>query len=95
MRLILITAMVAIVAGCSGRATGPIGTACMETDRRAANPRLCSCVQRAASDHLTGAEQRRAAEFFTDPEKAQDARGSGRFWTRYRQFSSAAERRCR
>lgn len=95
MRFIILTALVAFVAGCSGRATGPIGTACMEADRRAANARLCSCVQRTASDHLSRAEQRRAAQFFAEPDKAQEARGSSRFWTRYRQFSSAAERRCR
>lgn len=95
MRIIFPIAVAALVAGCGGRASGPVGTACMEADRSAANARLCACVQRAASDHLSGADQRRAAEFFADPDKAQDARGGSAFWSRYRRFSSAAERSCR
>lgn len=83
---------------CGGGVTGAIGNACMDADRRAANPALCSCVQRAANATLTGREQTRAAAFFDNPQLAQDTRKaspSGRFWTRYKEFSRTAKRMCR
>lgn len=83
----------------AGGVTGPIGNACMDADRSAANPALCSCVQSVADQTLSGSEQRRAAGFFEDPDKAQAARTSDNasteaFWDRYRAFSDAARRSC-
>lgn len=86
------------LAACGGRVTGEIGKACIAADRKAANPALCSCVQRAADATLTQREQVRAATFFENPQLAQDTRKaspSGRFWTRYKNFSSTAKRMCR
>lgn len=90
-------AVLIILASCGARVTGEIGKACIAADRRAANPALCSCVQRAADATLTQREQVRAATFFDNPQLAQDTRKaspSGRFWTRYKNFSSTAKRMC-
>lgn len=95
---ILITLMT--LAACGGRVTGEIGKACIAADRKAANPALCSCVQRAANATLTASEQVRAAAFFDNPQEAQDTRqsdnsSSERFWKRYKNFSSTAKQMCR
>ncbi|WP_114965471.1 hypothetical protein [Alkalilacustris brevis] len=79
---------------------GPIETACNRSDRSAANPALCRCIQSIANQTLTRADQRQAARFFRDPQRAQDARMSrssrdNEFWARYRAFGTAAEARCR
>jgi hypothetical protein len=68
-------------------------------DRDAANPALCSCVQRVANGSLSTADQRRAAEFFANPDKAEQVRRSDatrddEFWERYRAFASRAEAVC-
>ena len=89
----------AALAACSGGVTGPVGTACIEGGRSAANPVLCSCVQAVADQTLTGAEQRRAARFFDDPDRAQETRTSDRpadeeFWARYRAFADTARASC-
>lgn len=79
---------------------GPIENACNRSDRSAANPALCRCVQSVANQTLTRADQRQAARFFRDPQRAQDVRMSSTdrdnaFWGRYRAFGNAAEARCR
>lgn len=78
---------------------GPIERACARSDRSAASPQLCACIQQAADLTLSGRDQRRAAKFFRDPEKAQEVRQSGRrgdaaFWRRYTAFGSTAEAFC-
>lgn len=107
------TALVALVAlsacGGGGRssdvslnrnfATGPIYSACLSADRRAANRSLCGCVQASADATLTGGEQSRAVRFFRDPHQAQVTRQSDRssderFWKRYKRFVEVAERAC-
>ena len=80
-------------------ATGPIHRACMQSDRRAANPALCGCVQGAANAILSGSDQRRAVKFFRDPHHAQEVRQSDSatdeaYWLRYKEFVSVAERAC-
>lgn len=82
------------------RATGPISAACVRSDRRAANSRLCGCIQAVANRELSGADQRLAAKFFRDPHQAQEIRQSDRrsheiFWKRYRAFADSAEAQCR
>ncbi|PIE11846.1 MAG: arginine transporter [Rhodobacterales bacterium] len=98
MRILLLTLSLAVLASCGAR--GTIGKACSGSDRSAANPRLCNCIQSVANRTLSRADQRRAAPFFEDPDKAQEMRarddaGSEAFWRRYKDFAEAAERSCR
>jgi hypothetical protein len=78
---------------------GPIGNACLASERARGNAALCNCIQVAADATLTRAEQRRAARFFRDPHRAQEVRAStseadNRFWERYVAFGQLAEARC-
>ena len=79
-------------------AAGPVGSACLQSDR-GANPPLCACIQNAANMTLSGADQKRAARLFADPDKAEEIRisdsASNRaFWERYQGFASAAGSLC-
>ncbi|PJI84980.1 hypothetical protein BC777_2974 [Yoonia maricola] len=103
MRYFLLAGALASVAACgggSGRgATGDISRACIDADRSAASPALCSCVQQVANQSLSGSDQARAATFFEDPQLAQDTRQSDRssderFWLRYRAFTDLASEIC-
>jgi hypothetical protein len=103
MRYLLMAGALASVAACgggSGRgATGEISQACVEADRRAASPALCSCVQQVANQTLSGSDQARVVGFFKDPQLAQDTRQSDRigdelFWGRYRAFTDLATQIC-
>lgn len=105
--------MVALVAGCGGGkrapqsvghvtkfSTGPISKACMASNRKARNARLCGCIQTVANMSLTPSEQRFATSLFAEPAKAQDVRQSDSprneaFWRRYKAFASSAERGCK
>lgn len=76
-----------------------IERACRQSDRSAATPQLCACIQRVADQVLTGPDQRLVARFFRDPEHAEDIRRSDsnaheRFWERYRAFGTTATRVC-
>ena len=76
-----------------------IERACNSSDRDAANPELCGCIQAVADLTLTRSEQRRAAGFFDDPHEAQEVRQSDRrsdeeFWLKYRAFGETAEEYC-
>ena len=78
---------------------GPIESACLRSDRKAANRTLCGCIQQVADMTLRGGDQRRAAAFFRDPDKAQQVKMSKRnnddaFWDRYRAFGEQAEAYC-
>lgn len=78
---------------------GPIQSACLQADRRAANRALCGCVQASADATLSRAEQARAARFFRDPHQAQEVRQSDKardeaYWTRYKRFVATAKRTC-
>ena len=82
-----------------GTATGPISRACMASDRKARNPRLCGCIQAVANQHLSSSEQSTAVSFYSDPHKAQQTRqsddsGQERFWLKYKAYSAAAEASC-
>ena len=83
----------------SAALAGPISTACMKSNRGAANTALCSCIQQVADTTLAGADQRRAATFFRDPDKAQKVflsqnRADDAFWARYKAFGAKAEQIC-
>jgi hypothetical protein len=78
---------------------GPISNACMRSNRQAANPALCGCIQQVADQMLPGADQRRAATFFRDPDKAQQVflsqkRADDAFWERYKAFGARASAAC-
>lgn len=100
MAKIFVISTLVLLAACGGnRVSGDVSKACMASDRRAASPRLCSCVQQAANSTLSGAEQRRAAKFFDDPHDAQETRQSDnasdeRFWLRYKRFAATASQMC-
>ena len=78
---------------------GPIENACLQSNRNAANPTLCSCIQQVADVTLGGSDQRLAATFFRDPERAQkihmsqNARDDA-FWSRYVSFGQQAQMAC-
>ncbi|MCC1492187.1 hypothetical protein [Cognatishimia sp. F0-27] len=81
-------------------ASGPIQSACLRSDRRAANRQLCGCIQAVANRDLSSSDQRLAVQFFRDPHQAQVIRQSDRasheaFWQRYKAFAGRAERVCR
>lgn len=78
---------------------GPVERACMSSDRRAANPALCRCIQRVADMSLGGGDQRQVAKFMRDPDAAQEKRMSKRdsddaFWDRYVAFGASARAYC-
>lgn len=67
--------------------------ACLKSDRKAANRRMCSCMQQIADRELRRSDQKLAATFFDDPHRAQEIRQSDRlsderFWKRYKEFST-------
>ncbi len=100
MRLIFVLLAMVALGSCGGRVTGEIGKACVASDRAAANPRLCGCIQSAANRHLNARDQELAATFFADAEKANDikindSRAADAFWERYTAFRRTAERSCR
>lgn len=103
MRYLLIIGALASMAACGGGSrvvSGDISQACLEADRRAASPALCSCVQQVADQSLSRSEQLRAVTFFLEPQLAQDTRQSDRasderFWERYRAFTDLASEICR
>ena len=64
-------------------AAGPIGSACNNSSRNGANPRICACIQQVADRTLDHAAQRRPACFFRDPQRAHVDHG-------FRQFLLAA-----
>ncbi|APX25646.1 MAG: hypothetical protein CML50_10005 [Rhodobacteraceae bacterium] len=109
MRTISMVMVLAVVAGCGGggaddyrvsrMASGPISKACISSDRKARNPRLCGCIQAAANIELSGSDQRKAVRFYRDPHRAQEVRQSDRssdraFWDRYNDFIDRAENMC-
>ncbi len=102
MRKYLVMGALTILTACgssSRGATGDMSRACLDADRSAASPALCSCVQQVADQSLSGSDQARAVMFFENPQLAQDTRqssrpGDERFWTRYRAFTDLASEIC-
>jgi hypothetical protein len=103
--------MLALLAACGGQkqpetygrvtqfSSGPISRACMASERKARNARLCGCIQTVADRELSGQDQRIAVTFFKDPHRAQEIRQSDRpnhenLWLRYKAFSTRAEASC-
>ncbi|MEM8536703.1 MAG: arginine transporter [Pseudomonadota bacterium] len=101
MRYFLFAGAFASVVACGGGrgASGAISQACLEADRSAASPALCSCIQQVANQALSNSDQTRAAAFFAEPQLAQDTRQSDRwsderFWDRYRAYADLASEIC-
>jgi hypothetical protein len=97
--LVILTFCGLTLAACSSTTNGVLAKACIDADRRAATPQLCSCVQRVANRTLSSSDQALAATFFEDPQLAQDTRQAGTrftsaFWARYRAFSDTARSSC-
>lgn len=97
MRYLLIAAAFAAVAGSAS--AGPIERACLSSDRKGADRRVCGCIQQVADRWLSGSDQRLAARFFADPHQAQEIRQSDNpqheaFWQRYLSFGSSASSTC-
>jgi hypothetical protein len=85
--------------GAPSSASGPISTACLQSDRKARSPALCGCIQAVADRTLGAADQRRAVGFYSDPHAAQVIRQSDRggdrsFWRSYTNYALEAERVC-
>ena len=78
---------------------GVIERACRNSDRAAANPALCRCIQRVANSSLTAGERRTVSKWFNDPHQAQVVRQSDnardeRLWERYKLFGDTAAKTC-
>ncbi|OSQ51419.1 hypothetical protein [Marivita geojedonensis] len=114
MKVLASILVLALVAGCGGGSrydrgdsgvvtrfsTGPISRACLSSDRKARNSRLCGCIQTVANGSLSGSDQRKAARFFRDPQRAMDVKMSktasdDAFWERYERFAARSEQSCR
>lgn len=79
--------------------SGVIDRACRQSNRTAASPQLCRCIQRVANDSLTRSERRKVAKWFGDPHQAQvvrqsDHRSDEILWERYKTFGERAARSC-
>ncbi|MGH1415448.1 MAG: arginine transporter [Pelagimonas sp.] len=80
-------------------ATGPVSKACLQANRKAANRRLCGCIQGVANASLSSSDQKMAVSFFKDPHRAQEIRQSDNsrneaFWKRYKAFLARSEKSC-
>lgn len=80
-------------------ARGVIETACLRSERPAANRALCGCIQTVADAVLSSSEQRRGAKFFADPDLSQEVKMSDRrsddlFWDKWESFADGAVRHC-
>ncbi|KPD13746.1 hypothetical protein [Phaeobacter sp. 11ANDIMAR09] len=78
---------------------GVIERACRSSDRSAANPSLCRCIQKVANVQLTSAERRTVSKWFGDPHQAQVVRQSSNWrdeqlWERYKLFGDTAAKTC-
>lgn len=78
---------------------GVIERACRSSDRSAANPSLCRCIQKVANVQLTSSERKTVSKWFGDPHQAQVMRQSSnhrdeQFWERYKLFGDTAAKTC-
>lgn len=83
----------------SGAEAGAIERACRQSDRTAATPSLCNCIQNVANRSLTRSERKTVSKWFADPHQAQVVRQSSnrsdeRLWLRYKAFGDHAARSC-
>ena len=98
-RVAAIAAMVSLPVAEAASAAGAIERACRQSDRSAANPRLCRCIQSVANQRLNRSERKVVSKWFLDPQEAQkvsrsDRRSDERLWQKYKLFGAAAARSC-
>ncbi|CUH76863.1 hypothetical protein TRM7557_01099 [Tritonibacter multivorans] len=98
-RVAAIAAMMALPVAEAASAAGAIERACRQSDRNAASPRLCRCIQSVANQRLNRSERRLVSKWFLDPQEAQnvsrsDRRSDERLWQRYKTFGAAAAQSC-
>jgi hypothetical protein len=79
---------------------GVIDRACRKSDRTAATPQLCSCIQKVANSNLSMIERRKVAKWFKNPRKAEQVRMSDRtsdeeLWQKYKSFGKLARKTCK
>ncbi|MFV0512698.1 MAG: hypothetical protein ACK5MY_03535 [Jhaorihella sp.] len=79
---------------------GVIDRACRQSNRPAATPQMCGCIQEVANSTLNRTERRKVARWFKDPHQAQvvrqsDRRSDAELWERYQAFGDLAARTCR
>lgn len=96
---VLVALIVVASASTPAKGAGLIERACNNSDRQAANPSLCGCIQSVADQLLTNGEQRKGAAFFADPHKSQEIRQSDKstdetFWTKWKSFGATAAKHC-
>ena len=102
MKLLLTAALCAAtlsVIAPAGAGAGAIERACRQSDRNAASPGLCNCIQKVANRSLTATERKTVSKWFSDPHQAQVVRQSSnrsdeRLWERYKLFGEHAARSC-
>ena len=78
---------------------GVIDQACRQSNRTAASPKLCSCIQKVADASLNDGERQTVADWFDDPHQAQVVRQSDKqsdaiLWERYKVFGIRAQASC-
>ncbi|MEP5152549.1 hypothetical protein [Planktotalea sp.] len=78
---------------------GRIARECVKSDRKAANRRLCNCIEKAARGTLKKSDHQLASSFFKNPHRSQEIRQSDRsshesFWKRYKEFGARAQQMC-
>lgn len=81
-------------------ATGVINRACRASDRAAATPARCRCIQRVANDALSRSDRRTVAKWFADPHQAQELKMSqtakdDALWERYQAFGQLVQAICK
>ncbi|MGB7241426.1 MAG: hypothetical protein WBC93_04965 [Sulfitobacter sp.] len=80
-------------------ASGPISSACLRDNRKAATRARCGCVQAVANRTLSKSHQERGASLFSDPARLQEVRQSDnaaneRFWKAWKNFGAQAAEVC-
>ncbi|SEG18072.1 hypothetical protein SAMN05421751_11422 [Jhaorihella thermophila] len=78
---------------------GVIERACRQSDRSAATPELCRCIQKVANGSLSFRERRKVAKWIKEPHMAQEVRQSDRrgdeiLWERYKAFGARVQEVC-
>lgn len=81
-------------------ANGVIKRACVASDRAAATPARCGCIQRVANDALSRSDRRTVAKWFANPHQAQELKMSqtasdDALWERYQAFGQLVQAVCK
>ncbi len=99
MRVAVLAAVLALPIAEAASAAGAIERACRQSERSAASPSLCRCIQSVANRRLNRSERKVVSTWLLDPQEAQivsrsDRRSDESLWQRYQEFGDAAARSC-